>query len=320
MSYSPEVYRAAEDELSRRRTEAEQRASALRARMTAQNPRIAELELMMRASAAEVARAVVNGGNVEEVVAEMRRRNEAAQKELAEILHAAGETVDNFAPQYACKRCSDTGYVGREMCDCFRLLLADGAARRLSRLSGMQLTSLDGMDLSFYKDRAAMQRLLDFCRSYGENFSAGADSLLLFGPTGTGKTHVSLAIAAMAAQKGYSVVYGPTQQLIGQMEREHFGREEGDTGELLNSADLLVLDDLGTELTGSFYQVSLLNLVNTRLLTGRPTIISTNLTPPELQSRYGVQLSSRILGTYLPLQFKGDDIRQQKLERRLRNQ
>ena len=86
MSYSPEVYRAAEDELSRRRTEAEQRANALRARMTAQNPRIAELELMMRASAAEVARAVVNGGNVEEVVAEMRRRNETAQKELADIL------------------------------------------------------------------------------------------------------------------------------------------------------------------------------------------------------------------------------------------
>ncbi|MBQ3133280.1 MAG: ATP-binding protein [Clostridia bacterium] len=317
MGYNQEVYRVAADELARRRMDAEHRANALRARITAQFPRVTELELQMRGSAAEVARAVINGGDVEGIVAEVRRRNEAAQTELAAILADAGETAANFAPQYTCARCADTGYVGSEMCDCFRRLLADGAAKRLSRLSGMELTSLDDMDLSFYKDRLAMSKLLDFCRSYGENFSEESDSLLLFGPTGVGKTHVSLALASMAAQKGYSVMYGPTQQLLGQMEREHFGRDEGNTGELLADADLLVLDDLGTELTGSFYQVSLYNLINTRLLTKRPTIISTNLSPAELQSRYGVQIASRILGTYIPLPFKGDDIRQQKLERRL---
>lgn len=318
MAYNQEVFAAAQQTLEERRAAAEGRANALRSRMIARYPRVAQLEAEMAASTREITKAVLAGGDIDAVIADVRTRNEAAQAELSRLLHEAGEAADNFSPQYTCPVCGDTGYTDHGVCECLHRLLADNAAKRLGQSSGMKLTSLDDMDLSFYKEQLPMKRLLDFCREYGENFAVNSDSLLLFGPTGVGKTHVSLALAKIAAEKGFTVVYGPAQQLLGRIEREHFGKAEGDTASLLTEAELLVLDDLGTELTTPFYQTALYDIINARLLTERPTIISTNLSPAELQGRYGVQIASRILGTYLPLPFKGDDIRQQKLERRLR--
>ena len=318
MAYNQEVFAAAQQTLEERRAAAEGRANALRSRMIARYPRVAQLEAEMAASTREITKAVLAGGDIDAVIADVRARNEEAQAELARLLHEAGEAADNFAPQYTCSVCGDTGYTDHGVCDCLHRLLADNAAKRLGQSSGMKLTSLDEMDLSFYKEQLPMKRLLDFCRDYGEHFAADSDSLLLFGPTGVGKTHVSLALAKIAAEKGFTVVYGPAQQLLSRLEREHFGKAEGDTASLLTEAELLVLDDLGTELNTPFYQTALYDIINARLLTERPTIISTNLSPAELQGRYGVQIASRILGTYLPLPFKGDDIRQQKLERRLR--
>ena len=318
MAYNQEVFAIAQEELASRRRIAEGRANALRSRMIARYPQVERLEAEMAASTREITAAVLAGGDIEAVIEDVKSRNQAAQAKLADLLREAGETATSFAPQYTCPQCGDTGYTDRGVCDCMRRLLSENAAKRLGQSSGMKLTSLDDMDLSFYKEQLPMKKLLDFCRDYGEHFDAHADSLLLFGPTGVGKTHVSLALAKLAVEKGFTVVYGPAQQLLGRLEREHFGKADGDTAALLAEAELLVLDDLGTELSTAFYQTALLDIINARLLAERPTIISTNLSPDELKSRYGVQIASRILGTYHPLQFKGDDIRQQKLERRLR--
>ena len=279
-------------------------------------------------AAPQVAQAVLNGGDPTETVRRIERDNLAAQEELRQILAAAGEKARDFSPQYTCPLCGDTGYVGREMCSCFRALLADGAGKQLSRITGMKPARFEEMDLRYYSDlpdaergespREHMADVLDYCRCYGENFHAQAESLLLFGTTGTGKTHTALSIARLAAERGFSVVYGPVQQLLHRVEREHFGRAEGDAEDTMIACDLLILDDLGTELTTPFYTATLYNIINGRLVRGAPTIISTNLLPADWPGRYGEQIASRVLGTYQPLLFVGRDIRQVKLEQSFR--
>lgn len=192
----------------------------------------------------------------------------------------------------------------------------------------MTLTRFEDMDLGYYPDepdprtgispRERMRGVLDYCRCYAVDFVPGAQSLLLRGPTGTGKTHVSLAIARTAAEKGCSVVYGPAQQLLRQLENEHFGRMAGDSAETLEACDLLILDDLGTEFSSPFTVSCIYNIINGRMLAGRSTVVSTNLSQQELLARYGEQTTSRITGTFQPLVFSGQDIRQLKLQEKIR--
>jgi DNA replication protein DnaC len=256
-------------------------------------------------------------------------QNEQLQRELTDCIHAAGERADNFEPQPTCPHCGDTGYVAQRMCTCLEKLLQEGACRELSALSRMTLTTFDGLDMSYYSaaldtdgvsPRERMADVAAFCRAYAADFSVESPSLLLRGPAGTGKTHLSLAIAREAAAAGHAVIYGSVQRLLRQLEKEHFGREEGDSLDKLEVCDLLILDDLGTEFATPFYTSSLYDLINTRLLAGRPTVISTNLNLKQLAERYGVQIASRIGGCFQPLLFAGQDIRQQKLMRRLKEE
>ena len=126
-----------------------------------------------------------------------------------------------------------------------------------------------------------------------------------------------VAIARQAAEKGHAVIYGPAQVLLHQLEKEHFGRAEGNSEDMLLACDLLVLDDLGTEFASPFYVSCLYNLINTRMLEGRTIILSTNLNQNQLKERYGDQITSRITGTFVPLLFMGRDIRQQKRQEKL---
>lgn len=139
-------------------------------------------------------------------------------------------------------------------------------------------------------------------------------NLLMQGGTGLGKTHLSLAIAHEAIEKGYGVIYGSAQNMVTNLEKERFQKdnEQQDTNQLMLQCDLLIIDDLGTEFSTSFVTAAIYNIVNTRLMTHKPTIISTNLSMKELEERYTERFASRILGSYIPLFFRGKDIRQQK--------
>ena len=141
-----------------------------------------------------------------------------------------------------------------------------------------------------------------------------APNLLMQGGTGLGKTHLSLAIAHEAIEKGYGVIYGSAQNMVTNLEKERFQKdnEQQDTNQLMLQCDLLIIDDLGTEFSTSFVTAAIYNIVNTRLMTHKPTIISTKLSMKELEERYTERFASRILGSYIPLFFRGKDIRQQK--------
>lgn len=330
MGYSREIYDAAQARLERRRETARADAAALRERVIARHPRAREIEQQMAYAAVEVSRAILDGGNVEAAVETIKNHNLALQAELAALIAEEGGRVPNFEPQYTCPRCEDTGVAHGQRCACMESLLKEEACRRLSRMGSLKLTDFASLRLEYYpaepdrtgvSPRERMTSILRYCREYAEDFRCGSGgyspSLLMAGPTGVGKTHVSLAIARTVSDKGFGVVYGPAQGLLHQLEREHFGRAEGSTEELLTGCDLLILDDFGTEFSSPFYTACIYNLVNTRMLEERPTILSTNLGREDMLDRYGEQITSRIIGTYVPLAFCGRDIRQLKLRERL---
>lgn len=318
MAYDPQVVRAARDRLERRRREAETTAAALRETLCTQIPRLREIEREKAAAIPELTHAILAGQA--DAVDAIQQKNLQLQQEMGNILRAAGYDRDNFEPRYTCRKCGDTGYADGVACDCYRRLLQEEACRALSGLSAMRLTDFGSMRLDYYEDRVDpklgvsprrhMSDIIAYCRDYTACFTPSGDSLLLQGATGIGKTHLCLAIARGVTEKGYGVVYGSVQPLIRRLEAEHFGRSQGDSESQLVGCDLLVLDDLGMEFDTPFSRACLYNILNARLLEGRPTVISTNLSFTALQERYGDQIASRISGGFVPLLCVGKDIRQ----------
>ena len=274
-------------------------AAALRERVIARHPRAREIEQQMAYAAVEVSRAILDGGNVEAAVETIKNHNLALQAELAALIAEEGGRVPNFEPQYTCPRCEDTGVAYGQRCACMESLLKEEACRRLSRMGSLKLTDFASLRLEYYPaepDRTGVSPGTDDLhppllpgvrRGFPLRQRRVFPSLLMAGPTGVGKTHVSLAIARTVSDKGFGVVYGPAQGLLHQLEREHFGRAEGSTEELLTGCDLLILDDFGTEFSSPFYTACIYNLVNTRMLEERPTILSTNLGREDMLDRYG---------------------------------
>ena len=319
MAYDEKVVRAARGRLEKRRRDAETSAAALRERMCGEIPRLREIEREKAAAIPELTHAIL-AGNADGEMERIQQKNLELQQEMADILRSNGCDRDNFEPRYTCTKCGDTGYVNGAVCDCYRRLLQEEACNALSGLSAMRLTDFGSLRLDYYDNtvdpklgvspREHMRDIIDYCRDYTAAFDTHGDSLLLQGATGLGKTHLCLAIARGVTEQGFGVVYGSVQPLIRRLEAEHFGREQGDSEGQLISCDLLVLDDLGMEFDTPFSRACLYNVLNARLLEGRPTVVSTNLSIHALKERYGDQIASRISGGFVPLLCVGNDIRQ----------
>lgn len=318
------VYDEAMHILAARRAQAVAEADRLRERML-RDERVRQAQQTMASSFRKLAAAIRGEGDYEQTLLAARAENLRAQRRLTELLHEAGEDADDFEPRYRCPKCSDTGYVGGRPCECLRQLLKELSVKELCGAAGMRLKSFDEMDLSFYSDeplpergcsaREWMTSILEDARIYARDFSRSSPSLLLFGATGTGKTHLSLAIAKEVTERGMNVAYGPVHALMHRMENEHFGRAEGDTEQTLLDCDLLILDDLGAEFSTPFSVAQLYAVINGRSLSRSPTVVSTNLTMREIASLYGEQIASRLM-EYTPLELVGEDIRQRKTERK----
>ncbi|MDD5952804.1 MAG: ATP-binding protein [Oscillospiraceae bacterium] len=329
MGYSKEIYNSAMEQLNRQRMEEEQAAQVRRARFFTQCPRGEEIEHQLATTALQAAKAVLKkGGDTVTELQKLRESNQALQKELNDLLTAQGLPLDYLKPHYRCEKCHDEGFCDGIMCDCLKKLLRTEACRRLNATTPLALSTFESFDLRYYPDtvedgartspRKHMEQVFYYCKNYAENFSLQSPSLLFFGGTGLSKTHLSLAIANVVLQKGYGVVYDSVHNLMTALERERFSRDSysEDTNQVLSSCDLLILDDLGTEFRTQFVTASIYNLVNTRIMAHRPTIISTNLTTEEMEDYYTRRFVSRVNSNYTRLPFYGRDIRQIKAAER----
>lgn len=328
MGYSRDIYEKAIERLSERRSRANRDARLRREMIEARIPRIVEIERETSKAGLQTARIIVAGGvDVKKQVEKLAEHHLALQKEKKTLLQEGGFPEDCMEPRFVCPKCKDEGYVDGMMCSCLKQLLREEAYQKLNRLSPLELCGFDNFDLTFYSaeteensglsPRKKMEGIFRFCCDYAHSFTKSSPSILMSGATGLGKTHLSLAIAKEAIQRGYGVVYGSAQNFMSQLERERFGRSGGNDDSLqpLLDCDLLILDDLGTEFITPFVTSTIYNLINTRLMTEKPTIISTNLSIASLEEKYSERIVSRIIGSYRVLKFLGRDIRQLKRSR-----
>ena len=284
-------------------------------------PGLAEVDEELRNVMSGVFQTALEGGDAEERIRLAGEESLRLQEKRRALLEAAGYPGDYLEP--ACPLCRDTGFVGTEPCGCLMEIYRKEQARELSSLTRLQGESFDSFQLFWYSDepnesgvsaRAHMKAVLDYCRSYAQRFGSRSDNLLFTGGPGLGKTFLSACIAGTVSESGHSVVYQTAGEVFSAFEEARFGRgERQEAAEAalnrLMNCDLLILDDLGTEMTNSLTVAGLYELVNTRLTERKKTIISTNLAPAELADRYSPQISSRVLGDYEILRFTGEDIR-----------
>lgn len=274
-------------------------------------PRIKDINTELSAIGASLMMAALSGNN--EKINELKKQSETLSKEKKQLLKKAGVKEK----ECFCKVCEDSGYVGGKLCECIKSIAKEIALSKMAEKMPIDKCSFDNFDINYYPDevRTKMQNIFKFSKEYADNFSKSSENLLFMGKSGLGKTHLSIAIIKEAIKKGFNVVYGPAQSLFSQVEKEHF-TYSGDSENLhiLLSADLLVIDDLGTEFMTNFVQSLFYDIVNTRMLSGRPTIINTNLTIEELQNRYTQRIASRFIGEYTIKTFLGNDIRLKKAQ------
>ena len=324
MGYNRKSYIETRDLFKKREEKAKNDAYFRKAEIEALIPEIRQIDNILAATGAEIAIEIAKGKeNIEERINTLRDKNLALQQKKAELLCANGYPEDYTKIKYTCSKCEDTGFIGTKMCDCFREELIKNSIRNSGIAALVDKQSLENFDLKYYADDlkslTMMRSTLEQVRQYIDSFDNGSSSLLFMGATGLGKTHLSTAIAKGVIEKGFDVVYDTAQNIFNDFEYERFGRayntdREDKKTDKYFECDLLIIDDLGTEVTNSFTLSCLYNLINTRLNASKAIIINTNLMPGELETRYEKRISSRLMGEFAPRVFRGTDIRQQKLK------
>ena len=320
MGYSAEVVLRARARLAQAKEDRESENRQHLALAYAQVPRLREIDRQLRMTMAHAARAAFQAGSDgQQELQQAREQNLALQREREELCR------QNFEEGYLddspiCDKCGGSGYIGSNMCECLTELCRQEQKKEVSVLSGSR-EAFNQFRLDYYPDRidpkygasprTIMERNLKICRTYALTFAPSAGNLLFVGGTGLGKTFLSACIARAVADRGYSVVYESAGHLFGKLEQAKFSPSEEARREAarFTDCDLLVLDDLGTEMPGQFVTAAFYTLLNDRILAGKPMVISTNLNIDEAARRYSPQIASRLQGSFQGLTFVGEDIR-----------
>lgn len=320
MSYSADILTRAKGILAQQKADAQSRYNQRLQQAYEQAPRLREIDRQLRLSMSLAARTVFSeGGDPQAAMEEVKKANLALQQERKTIL------AENFPEGFleeevVCPHCGGSGYFGSNMCSCLAELCRQEQMKTLTRLTRGGESFAD-FRLDYYPEavdravgvspRALMQKNLQIARQYARDFGPGSGNLLFCGYTGLGKTFLSACIAAEVAGKGYSIAYESAPDLFSKLEKNRFNPDDATRAECekFSACDLLIIDDLGTEMPGNFVTAALYALVNERLLPGKSMLISTNLNNDEIAKRYSPQIASRLQGEFTNLPFIGQDIR-----------
>lgn len=312
--YNYEKYTEVKAEIERRRLAAEADADAKSAELRIKSPEIAAIDSELSGTGMRLFKAALNG----EDLIPLKERNQELNKKRREIIVSLGYPEDYTDVKYTCEKCKDTGYIGgTKVCSCLKeeLIKATISSSGIGNLIEKQ--SFDNFELGLYESDSRLLKImksnLEVAKSFAEGFKNKPGNFLFVGKTGTGKTHLSTAIAREVIKSGFDVIYDTTQNIISDFETDKFKNTYSQAEPLsakYMECDLLIMDDLGTEFVTQFTISCLYNLINTRQNRGLSTIISTNLDQNELSSRYEDRICSRIFGSdYRVLSFVGPDRR-----------
>lgn len=326
MGYNRENYRRIKREYDGKNLKAKELAESKRRELHLRFPGIKAIDDELDQTGLRIFCASVErkGDALEKEIDRLQKENADLLEKRAQILTENNYPADYSDVKYECEKCSDTGFVGLSMCECMKkkLILAGYESSGIGGLIGQK--TFENFDVKYQShDKTAYENIkavYNFCRKYADGFDTeNARNLLFIGATGLGKTHISTAICGKVIDNGFDCVYETAQNMFSDFEHDRFDRPYG-SGEGYEShtdryfdCDLLIIDDLGTELTNQFTVSCLYNIINTRLNRGKPMIINTNLTRDMLNKRYSDRITSRLFGEFYPLIFMGRDVREQKL-------
>jgi DNA replication protein DnaC len=311
--YTRENYAISKAEIEKRRFDAIATAEERNKELSLISPEIREIDAELSGTGLLLFKTACMGGDITPI----RERNTALMAKRRKLLVALGYPEDYTDVHYTCKECSDTGFVGTKMCTCLKQLLITKNIQSSGMGNLIDKQSFDNFNLGAYRANpevyTRMERNLRIAKAFADNFARHHDNLLLIGTTGTGKTHISTAIAKTVISQGFDVLYDSVQNIINDFESDKF-RSGYSQSEPVSSkyleCDLLIIDDLGAEFITQFSVSALYNLINTRQNKGLSTIISTNLSAGELAGKYEGRIYSRIIGAdYTVLRFEGNDYR-----------
>ncbi len=282
--------------------------------LTEQNTELAKINAQLSALGARLAITALSGDST--ALSALQSEMSSLSARRAEILKA-----DHICEiKHDCSLCRDTGYINGKICSCIHNAAKEILLNDMAASVPLNNCRFENFDLNYYQStddgagnpKKRMTQILKLCREYTIGFSpSSSDSLLFMGNTGLGKTHLTLAIVYELINRGFNVIYGSSYNLFSEMETEHFKEHTNNAYNAAISCDLLVIDDLGGEFVSPYIQALLYNIINTRDLAGRPTIINTNLSMAEIADRYTPRVASR-LTQYVAKKFIGNDIRQLK--------
>ncbi len=288
-------------------------------------PRIAELDRETSSLAVQQARRLLSGDA--SAVEDLKKEYSRIGQEKTALLENAGYPADYLEMRYDCPECRDTGYVNGQKCRCFKqreLEILCQQSRVWDRLEKENFSTctdryysdtqtVEGTNLSV---RAYMRGVIGQCRRFAENFDAEGGNLVLYGSTGVGKTFLAGCIAKELIDRLHSVVYLSASEFFERMEKEYFSSDREQTGDtetqMILGCDLLIVDDLGTELSNSWTNSQLFSCLNERLMRKVSTIITTNMSPGGLGRMYSERIGSRLIENYKFLFLPPGDIRVMK--------
>ena len=290
-------------------------------------PKLKELEDELISLSAQSGRLALFGNT--EALDELKSNSSKLKEQQKQLILDNGYPEDYLLIQYNCNKCKDTGFIGNEKCNCFKQAIADMIYEGSNIKSVLDRENFSAFSFKYYSDDyidesiglsplSNMQKIVASCKSFIRHFDKKNENLLFLGNTGVGKTFLANCIAKELLDKGYTVIYLTAFRLFDILEKYKFGREAenslaaADQFEYILDCDMLIIDDLGTELSNSFTTSQLYLIINERLLRQKSTLISTNLSLDNLNTNYSERIYSRIISNYYIRRVVGEDIRLHK--------
>ncbi len=325
MAYERNLHLTIQNEYEELRRHNQEKLEERRRKVYATVPEIEEIDrAISSAGLSIISLAITNPADIEQQVRKLRNQQKELQAKRKALLIENGFSESELTLDYTCQHCQDTGIVGNQVCDCYerRLILKAFEKSNLSQQLSQQ--SFKTFNLSLFSQEVDsqfgispyenMRQILSICHNFADSFDQPGKSLLFWGSPGLGKTFLSTCIAKALIETGHSVIYETTYQIVSLLEDYKFKRTDDSTAlkaqtQRLYDSDLLILDDLGAEFVTPYTNAALFDILNSRLITGKKTILNTNLDLKELSTRYSERLVSRIIGSYHKLFFFGEDLR-----------
>ncbi len=325
MAYDKELYQQVAIEYEEIRRHDRQDLEERRQKVFAAVSELEEIENEIRGAGLKIIKLAATGtGDRTERVYALRDRQKALLVRRKALLLENGFAEDELSMRYLCDKCQDTGVYNDRDCDCFKRRLIIKAFEKSNLSLQLRDQSFKTIDMELYSKEIDenigispydyMSNIVAICRKFVYDFDSDNTNLLFWGAPGLGKTFLSTCIAKELIKEGHSVIYETAYKIFSMLEDFKFRRTDNleklrDQTQKLYECDLLILDDLGTEFSTNYTNAALFDILNSRLIANKKTIINTNLSPEELAKKYSERVFSRIIGSYRALQFIGNDIR-----------